>query len=99
QCQSCKAISVLDPEKSGHRCEFCGSARLVPYTEVKEAFSPESLLAMKISESQARDLIRSWYQSRWLAPNKLRARALTDTTKGIYLPYWTFDANTHANWI
>jgi hypothetical protein len=56
------------------------------------------LLAMKISEAQARDLIRAWYRSRWLAPNKLRSRALTDTAGGVYLPYWTFDANTHASW-
>src|SRR4029453_5698240 len=24
--------------------------------------------------------------------------ALTDTVRGLYLPYWTFDANAHANW-
>jgi len=32
QCQSCRAISVLDPDKVGTRCQFCGSAQLVPYT-------------------------------------------------------------------
>ena len=33
-----------------------------------------------------------------LAPNALNARALTDTVKGIYLPYWTFDASAFAQW-
>jgi Zn finger protein HypA/HybF involved in hydrogenase expression len=98
RCQSCQAISVFDPDKIGHRCDFCGSAELVPYTEVKDAFSPESLLPLKVPESQARDLIRAWYRSLWLAPNALRLRALTDTAKGVYLPYWTFDANTQAEW-
>jgi hypothetical protein len=98
RCQSCQAISVLDPERIGQRCEFCGSSQIVPYAEVKEAFRPESLLALKVSESQARDLIRAWYGHLWLAPNKLRLKALTDTAKGVYLPYWTFDANTHAVW-
>jgi len=98
RCQSCQAISVFDPEKIGRNCDFCGSAALVPYAEVKDAFSPESLLPLKISESQARDRIRAWYRSLWLAPSAIRTRALTDTAKGIYLPYWTFDANTHANW-
>ena len=23
---------------------------------------------------------------------------MTDTVKGIYLPYWTFDAQSHADW-
>ena len=34
----------------------------------------------------------------WLAPNTLRTKALTDTVKGVYLPYWTFDAQAHARW-
>ena len=98
KCQSCQAISVFDPDKVGQRCDFCGSAALVPYEAVKDSFRPESLLPMKVSESQARDSIRAWYRRQWLAPNALGAKALTDTVKGIYLPYWTFDANTHAVW-
>ena len=98
RCRSCQAISVFDPKHVGQRCEFCGSAELVPYEQVKDAFRPESLLPFKISESQARDLIRSWYQRQWLAPNALNKRALTDTVRGVYLPYWTFDAKAHAVW-
>jgi DNA-directed RNA polymerase subunit RPC12/RpoP len=98
QCRSCNAISVLDAATVGNRCAFCGSTELVPYEQVKDAFRPESLLPLKISESQARDLIRAWYRSQWLAPNALRKQALTDTVKGVYLPYWTFDAQAHANW-
>ena len=98
RCQSCQAISVLDPAKVGQRCDFCGSAQLLPYQETKDAFTPESLLPLKVSESQARDLIRGWYRRQWLAPNKLGTKALTDTAKGIYLPYWTFDAAAHAIW-
>jgi hypothetical protein len=98
RCQSCQAISVLDAEKIAQRCEFCGSAQLAPYSEAKEAFRPESLLPLKVSESDARDRIRAWYGHLWFAPNALRKRALTDTAKGVYLPYWTFDAKVHALW-
>jgi hypothetical protein len=92
------AISVFDADKVGKRCEFCGSSSIVPYEQVKDAFRPESLLPMKISESNARDLIRAWYGRQWLAPNAFRLRALTDTAGAVYLPYWTFDASVHANW-
>ena len=98
RCQSCQAISVFDQDKIGQRCDFCGSSQLVPYSEIKDAFRPESLLAFKVSEPNARDLLRAWYRHQWLAPNKLRSKALTDTAKGIYLPYWTFDAGAHAVW-
>jgi len=98
KCQSCQAISVFDPARVGQRCEFCGSTQLIPYEQVKEAFSPESLLPFAIDESKARDLIRGWYGRQWLAPNALRVKALTDTVRGLYLPYWTFDAKSHADW-
>ena len=98
RCQSCDAVSVFDANKVGQRCDFCGSAQLVPYEQVKDAFTPESLLPLKVDEPAARDLIRKWYRNRWFAPNKLRTKALTDTARGIYLPYWTFDANVHAAW-
>jgi Zn finger protein HypA/HybF involved in hydrogenase expression len=87
KCQSCQAISVFDPERVGQRCDFCGSTALVPYEEIKEAFTPESLLPMKVSEAQVRDSIRRWYGNRWFAPNKLKRAALTDTVKGLYIPY------------
>lgn len=98
RCQSCQALSVFDADKIGQRCEFCGSTQLVPYTEVEDAFRPESLLPLKIAESQARDLIRSWYKRQWLAPNALNQKALTDTVRAVYLPYWTFDAHADARW-
>ena len=98
KCQSCNAISVFDPVRQAQNCEFCGSAQLVPYEETKPAFRPESVLPFTVSETTARDRIRQWYGKLWLAPNALKRRALTDTVKGIYLPYWTFDAQADARW-
>ena len=98
RCQSCQAVSVFDEGKVGQRCDFCGSAQLVPYEQVADPFRPESLLPFKVSEPQARELVRAWYGRQWLAPNKLRLKALTDTVHGVYLPYWTFDAHVDARW-
>jgi hypothetical protein len=98
RCQSCQAISVFDAERVGQRCDFCGSSALVPYEEIKEAFRPESLLPMKVSDHAVRDSIRQWYGSRWFAPSKLKRAALTDIVKGLYIPYWTFDAQVHSEW-
>ena len=98
RCQSCQAISVFDPARVGQRCDFCGSSALVPYEEVKAAFRPESLLEFKLAEPQVRDAIRGWLAGRWFAPNALKSRAATDTVRGLYIPYWTFDAHVDAAW-
>jgi hypothetical protein len=79
-------------------CEFCGSPALVPYDEIKAPIRPESVLPFKLSESDVRDRVHAWYSSRWFAPNKFKTHAFTDTLHGAYLPYWTFDAQVHADW-
>ena len=98
RCRSCNAISVLDASRQAQNCPFCGSAQLVPYTETKPAFRPESVLPFRIAETAARDGIRRWYGRLWFAPSALKKRALTDTARGVYLPYWTFDAHVEADW-
>lgn len=98
KCQSCQAITVFDPSRVAQRCDFCGSSALIPVEQVKAPIRPESLLEFKVAETQVRDRVRAWYGSRWFAPNALKSRALTDTVHGLYIPYWTFDAEVHAEW-
>jgi hypothetical protein len=98
QCQSCKAISLFEPDRVAQRCEFCGSPAIVAYEQTRAPIVPESVLPFKIGESQVREDVRGWYGKRWFAPNRLKRAALTDTLHGLYIPYWTFDAQVHARW-
>jgi hypothetical protein len=98
RCQSCQAISVFPAERVAQRCDFCGSSALIPCEQTNAPIRPESLLPFKIPETAVRERIRDWYGSRWFAPNALKTRALTDTVRGLYIPYWTFDAQVHALW-
>jgi hypothetical protein len=99
QCQSCKAVTVFDPDRVGQNCEFCGSPALVDYTEIKAPIRPQSLLPFKVSQAQVREQIHGWYASKWLAPNAFKNRALVDRVHGLYIPYWTFDAQAVCPWV
>jgi hypothetical protein len=98
QCQSCRAVMVFDPARVGQNCEFCGSPALVDYNEIKAPISPQSVLPFKIPQTAVREQIRRWYASKWLAPGKLKSKALVDTVHGVYIPYWTFDAQVVCPW-
>lgn len=98
KCESCRAISIFDPDRAAQRCEFCGSPAIVPMDDMADMITPESLLPAVVAQTQIRDQLRAWYGSRWFAPNKLKRSAMTDTLHGIYLPYWTFDAKADAAW-
>jgi hypothetical protein len=98
QCQSCKAVMVYDLARVGQNCEFCGSPALVDYQEIKSPIRPQSLLPFKFTASQVRERMRAWYAGRWFAPGTLKRLALVDQIKGIYVPYWTFDAQAECPW-
>ena len=98
KCQSCQAITVFDAGRVGQRCDFCGSSALIPVDQIKAPIRPESLLPFKVKEAAVRDKIRDWYSSLWFAPDRMKSAAHTDTVKGFYLPYWTFDAQAAADW-
>ena len=98
QCQSCKAVSVFEPGRAGQNCEFCGSPALLDYQEIKAPIRPQGVLPFKVDQGQVREQIRRWFGSKWLAPGDLKSRAMVDRVKGIYIPYWTFDAQVHCAW-
>jgi hypothetical protein len=98
KCQSCQAISVFVDSRVAQRCDFCGSPSILAHESQQDAITPQSLLPFKFSDGQIREQMRKWYGSRWFAPNRLKSAALTDTLHGVYLPYWTFDAQVSARW-
>jgi hypothetical protein len=98
KCNSCQAISVFDPAKQAKSCEFCGTSAIVDYDETDDVIRPEGVLPFQVAEPKAREIIRAWYGKLWWAPNALKNKAMTDTVKGVYLPYWTFDALVDARW-
>ncbi len=98
RCQNCDAISVFNPTHVAKACEFCGSPAIVPVEQQQAPIRPASLLPFKVPEGTVREQMRRWYATRWFAPNALKSRAITDTLHGVYLPYWTFDAQVHADW-
>src|ERR1700744_6583291 len=59
KCQSCQAITVFDPTRVAQRCDFCGSASLIPVEDIKAPIRPESLLEFKIPEKEVRDRVRT----------------------------------------
>jgi hypothetical protein len=89
---------VLEPARQAGNYEFCGSAQLVAYDEARPSLRPESVLPFRVAETEARERIRAWYGKLWLAPSALKKKAATDTVRGVYLPYWTFDARVDAAW-
>ncbi|MEO5329810.1 MAG: hypothetical protein H7829_16395 [Magnetococcus sp. THC-1_WYH] len=98
QCTGCGA--KVEPEGGivALPCPFCGIAmdlREVSQRQIK----PTHLLPFKITQKQAQDHFKTWVASRWFAPSQLKKAARRETPlNGLYIPYWTFDAQTQSDY-
>lgn len=95
QCQSCGAKTVLDATTTAQFCAFCGSAHVVKIEELA-GIAPESLVPFKISRAKAQSLFIKWIRGRLFAPNALKSEYQNERMTGMYIPHWTYDADTHS---
>ena len=98
QCPSCGARIEFDADIHAKECPFCASP-IVTDTGVERLIKPQAQLPFLISEDQARQGLKAWLGRLWFAPSDLKAYARADRSlDGIYIPYWTYDAETRSSY-
>lgn len=92
-CESCGAETIIDENIVAQFCAFCGSSHIVKNDD-SPGILPESLVPFKISKKSAEELFKNWIKKRFFAPNKLKNMYQKGKISGVYIPYWTYDADT-----
>jgi hypothetical protein len=58
---------------------------------------PGAVLPFQLDQEKAHSIFKNWVKGLWWAPYDLKKAALDpQNTKGLYAPYWTFDAQLYA---
>jgi hypothetical protein len=94
-CPSCGAQTHFEGHVIGDACAFCASPLLVDQAHVQRLIRAQAVLPFALDKKAAQRVFAQWVGSRWFAPNALKATVReAEGVKGIYLPWWTYDANT-----
>jgi len=94
KCTSCGAESTTEANVTSSNCPFCDS-EIVATAKTKKLIKPRSLLPFKITRKTAKQSYKDWLKGLWFAPNALMKKAkLNVAVSGVYVPYWTYDADT-----
>jgi predicted RNA-binding Zn-ribbon protein involved in translation (DUF1610 family) len=96
-CPSCGAQSTLAAGVAADRCAFCGTAFVATALSTR-SLKPHWLLPFRIGLEEARTRFRAWVRTLWFAPNRLAKEARAGNVEGMYVPYWTFDAETASRY-
>ena len=95
-CPNCGASTEFDADTHSAECPFCATP-VVTDTGTHRHIKPRGLLPFSMDERSARGSLTTWLGSLWFAPNGLTDYARKGRKmNGIYVPYWTFDADTKS---
>jgi hypothetical protein len=97
-CSNCHGVSYFGVGTAADRCQFCGSTAIVPYDALGDRERPQCVVPFQLGADGARDAARKWYRTRWLSPRKFKKAARMDTVRGMYLPFWNFDADARGRY-
>lgn len=98
KCKNCGGEQTLAANLFASACTFCATP-LTSKSYAQRLIKPKSLVPFKVTKLQAQDKWRGWIKGLWLAPSALKKYAQGDGgIKGIYIPYWTFDAQTYTRY-
>ncbi len=98
QCSSCAALVEPSPTHEAFACPYCG-ANIVTTERSQRLLKPQAVLPFAIGSAEAHEKFRSWIGKLWFAPNALKRLAELDgRLKGLYAPYWTYDADTSSRY-
>ncbi|MBF9144232.1 hypothetical protein [Hymenobacter properus] len=97
-CPSCGARTRVAADAPTLNCGFCGSRAINPEAQRTRLIEPAGVLPFRLSREAAVERFRRWIGTSWLAPNDLAKAANLDNLHGMYVPFWTFDAEAHSDW-
>ena len=97
-CPNCAAQIEFDPSSHASECPFCATP-VVLGTGKSRHIKPKGVLPFAIEETKAHRAMSAWLGRLWFAPNGLQDYARKGRKmQGIYVPYWTFDAETKSSY-
>ncbi|MCK5535332.1 MAG: hypothetical protein KAI79_00820 [Bacteroidales bacterium] len=98
-CTTCGAKTSVDANVVSDSCSFCATPFVNTQAHDVRLIKPQGLLPFNINAKEGHEAFKNWIKKLWWAPNKLKKYAkLNEKLQGIYVPYWTFDADTSTNY-
>lgn len=97
ECNGCGATIEIGKDDTTSECPYCGSTYVLAQKQL-DAIIPDGIVRFTIDKHKANEIFNKWVKKRWLAPGKLKTLYQQDKFQGLYLPYWTFDADADADY-
>lgn len=95
-CQSCGGEIVVDDTTAATACPFCDNP-VVVMGRLTGALKPNYVIPFKLDKKAAKEGLYNHLKGKKLLPKVFKDKNHIDEIKGLYVPFWLFDADADAN--
>lgn len=98
-CNSCGANQHIQDNFKSLHCVYCTMPLIRDDATLENWILPGAIVPFQLEVQKSHLIFSNWVKGLWFAPNELKKAALDlENTQGVYLPYWTFDAQLYAKY-
>ena len=95
-CQSCGGEIIGDETLSATKCPYCGNP-VVVMDNFAGVLKPDYLIPFKVDKETAKKGLMKHLKGKKLLPSIFSSENHIDEIKGIYVPFWVFNADAKAH--
>ena len=95
-CRSCGGEIVGDETLAATSCPYCGNP-VVLMGQFTGQLKPDFVIPFKLDKKAAKDGLAAHLTGKRLLPKVFKSENHLDEVKGLYVPFWLFDADADAN--
>lgn len=94
-CKSCGGEIIGDENTAATSCPYCGNP-IVMMGQFSGQLKPDYVIPFKLDKQAAMDKFKKHLSGKKLLPKAFSEQHHLDEIKGVYVPYWLFDADANA---
>ena len=95
-CQSCGGDVISDSTTAATHCPYC-DATMVMAGHLSGSLRPDYVIPFKLDKKAAKEALVKHLSKKRFLPKVFKTDNHIDEIKGVYVPYWLFDADADAN--
>ncbi|WP_194851750.1 DNA helicase PriA [Nonlabens antarcticus] len=98
-CSNCGATQHVEDNYKSLHCVYCTAPLIIEDQVTENWILPGAVVPFSFKVDKAHQIFKKWVDGLWWAPNNLQRASLSpDYTKGLYVPFWTFDAQLSSSY-
>ncbi len=95
-CPSCGAELICDSTTAATSCPYCGNPTVVP-GQFAGTLKPDYIIPFRYEKKDAVEALKKHYQGKKLLPKEFTDANHIDEIKGVYVPFWLYDASADVS--